>query len=211
MLIIVIVMPMSFGIVPAAQELVLVLLGDQWVSGVVLLQILAVMLPFSMGAVLPAVICESLGKLNAKLLLQITFVGFVIASIRVAYPYGIEAIAGVVVGANIIRFIAYQILMSKFIGVSFRDIVNAHIPGFKASVAVVGGIAVIRWILLDLQPALLLVSEIVVGGVVFLLSALLNPQRLLKEVMLQTISRISDGSRARGRLVNWYCTRILAG
>jgi lipopolysaccharide exporter len=214
MLIAVVVMPISFGIVPAARELVLVLLGDQWMSGIIILQILAVMVPFSMGTVLPAIVCESLGRLNDKFLLQIAFVGLVLALVMLAYPDGIEAIAGAVLIANILRFIAYQMLMGKFIAISLKDILNAHVPGFKASVAVVAGITVVHWVLLDLHPALLLLAEIFTGGSIFLLSVLLNPQRLLKEVILQTIARLNDGTHPNwlnGRVLNWYYTRILAG
>jgi O-antigen/teichoic acid export membrane protein len=214
MLIAVVVMPISFGIVPAARELVLVLLGDQWVSGITILQILALMVPFLMGAVLPAIVCDSLGRLNAKFLLQIAFVGFVILLITLAYPYGVEAIAGVVLVANVLRFITYQVLMRRLIAIPFSEILNAHIPGLTASMAVVVGIVTIHWLLLDLPPGVLLVMKILIGGLVFLLFILLKPQGLLKEVIFQTLARLREGAHPSWlseRVLNWYYKRILAG
>jgi lipopolysaccharide exporter len=214
MLIAVVIMPISFGIVSAAREFMLVVLGEQWVSGIAILQILALTVPFNMGTVLPAIVCDSLGELNAKLLLQVAFVGLAIILIILAYPHGVEAIAGVVVVANIVRFIAYQVLMRKFIAISSREILNAHIPGLIVSMSVVIGITAIHWLLLDLPPGVLLVMEILAGGLGFFLSVLLRPQRFLKEVIVQTLTRLKGTTHPNWlsvRALNWYYTRILAG
>jgi O-antigen/teichoic acid export membrane protein len=213
MLVAVVVMPLSFGVVPAARELVLVLLGDQWMSGIPILQILALMVPFNMGTVLPAIVCDSLGRLNAKFLLQIAFVGLVIALITLAYTHGLPAIAAVVVVANVLRFVAYQVLMRKLIAISFREILNAHIPGLIASMAVVLGITTIHWLLFDLPPGVLLLMEILIGGLGFVFLVILKPQPVLKEVILRTLTGLKGDTHSNwlsGRVVNWYSTRILS-
>jgi len=214
MLIAVVIMPISFGIVSAARELVLVVLGNQWVSGIAILQILALIVPFNMGTVLPAIVCDSLGRLNAKFLLQIAFVGLTIILIILAYPHGVQAIAGVVVVANIVRFVSYQVLMREFIAISFREILDAHIPGLIVSVVVVVGITVIHWLFFDLPPAVLLAMEMLAGGLGFFLLVVLKPQRLLKEVIFKTLMRLKGAEHPNGlgeRALNWYYTRIVAG
>jgi len=214
MLIAIVVMPISFGIVPAARELVLVLLGEQWVSGITTLQILALTVPFLMGTVLPAIVCDSLGQLNAKFLLQIASVGLVFVLVILTYPHGVEMIASVVVIANFFRFIAYQLLMQKLIALSFSKILKAHIPGIIVSIVVVVGITVIHWLMLDLPPGVLLVMEILIGAIGFILSVLLKPPRLLKEVILHNLAKLKGSILPNwwsGRILNWYYTRILSG
>lgn len=212
MLVALVVLPLSFAMIPAARELVLTLLGSQWVSGVVILQILAVFVPFNMGTILPAVVCDSTGKLNAKFYLQLSFVGLVIALIAIAYPYGVQVIAAMVVAANIIRFIAYQVLMQKMISISYRDILKAHVPGLLISAAVVVGIAVVHQLLESLPSVALLLIEILVGVAIFFSIALIKPPGLLKDVIRQTIARLEVG-RPSGwlstRVVSWYQRRVL--
>lgn len=212
MLVAVVVMPLSFAMIPAARELVLTLLGNQWVSGIIILQILAVLVPFNMGTILPAVVCDSTGKLNAKFYLQLSFVGLVIALIAVAYPYGVQVIAATVVGANIIRFVAYQMLMQKMIAISYRDILKAHVPGLLISAAVVVGIIAVRWLLHSLPSGALLLAEILVGVTIFFSFVLMKPPELLKDVIRQTIIRMEGGPSTgwlSGRVMSWYRARIL--
>jgi len=212
MLVAVVAMPLSFAMIPAARELVLTLLGNQWTSGIVILQILAIFVPFNMGTILPAVVCDSTGKLNPKLFLQLSFVGLVIALIAVAYPYGVQVIAAMVVMANIMRFIAYQMLMRKMISISYRDIVKAHVPGLLISAAVVAGIAVVRWLLESLPTGALLLVEILVGVTIFFSLVLMKPSSLLKDVIRQTIARLEAGTSSgwlSTRVVSWYRTRVL--
>lgn len=212
MFIAVLVMPISFGIIPAARELVLTLLGSQWVSGIVILQILAVLVPFIMGTILPAVVCDSTGRLNAKFFLQLLFVGLVITLIATTYSYGVQIIAVMVVIANIIRFIAYQILMRKMIEISYADILKAHVPGLLISAVVVSSIIIARWLLQNLPSGVLLLVEILVGGIIFSSFVLIKPPGLLKDVIRQTLIGLGGGTRVGwldGRFMNWYRTRIL--
>jgi len=214
MFIAVVAMPVSFGIIPAARELVLTLLGSQWVSGIVILQILAVSVPFNMGANLPGIICDATGNLNIKFLLQLTFIVLVIMFVALAYPYGVTAIAVVVVLANIIRFIAYQILMRKIIKISYKDIFKAHLPGIIISAVGVVGITAVHWLFNDSYPAVLLLMEILVGGIILLFFALIKPPQLLKGVIRQILTRLEEGihkGRFGERFITWYRTRILCG
>ena len=212
MLVAVLVMPISFGIIPAARELVLTLLGSRWVSGIVVLQILAVMVPFNMGTALPSIVCDSTAKLNVKLLLQISFVGLVVVLIGLTYHYGINAIAVAVVVANIIRFIAYQILMRRVIAISYTDILKASVPGLLVSAPVVSGIVVTRWLLQDLPSGALLLVEILVGGIIFSSFVLMKPPGLLRDVIRQTLVRLEGGTQIGWfgkKLVYWYKTKVL--
>jgi lipopolysaccharide exporter len=212
MLIALVALPLSLGMIPAARELVLTLLGSKWVSGIVILQILAVLVPFNMGTILPGVLCDSTGKLNAKFFLQLSFVGLVALLIAVAYPYGLQVIAATVVGANVIRFVAYQMLAHKIISISYADVLKAYVPGVLISIVVVLGIFLIRWLLKELPVGALLAAEILMGGVMFFSLVFVKPPNLLKEALQQIMVRLEGSAQAgwmKGRLVTWYRTRIL--
>jgi lipopolysaccharide exporter len=212
MLVALVTLPLSFGMIPAARELVLTLLGSQWVSGIVILQILAVMLPFTMGTILPGVLCDSTGTLNAKFFLQLSFVGLVSLLVGVAYPHGIQLIAEAVVVANVFRFIAYQMLIHKMIYISYGEIVKAHVPGLVVSGAVVCGILGTRWLLHDVPSGALLLAEALSGAAIFFLVVMLKPLGILKDVIRQVLDRLegtSPTSPLAARLVKWYRVKIL--
>jgi lipopolysaccharide exporter len=212
MLVALVALPLSFAMIPAAKEIVLTLLGSQWVSGVIILQILAVLVPFNMGTILPGVVCDSTGRLNPKFFLQFAFVALVILLIGLVYRYGVQAIAMTVVVANIIRFLAYQVLMWRMISISYSDILKAHAPGLFVTVAVVLGIILLRWVLQDLPVGALLLAEVVVGGAIFLSLVLAKPPALLKNVLCQTLSKLegnSQGGWADRSLIRWYRKKVL--
>ena len=130
-----------------------------------------------------------------------------------AYPYGILMVAAVVVVANILRFIAYQLLMHRLIAISFKDILGMHIPAIIISLAVVVGITATRWLLIDLAPSVLLPLEIIIGGLAFSGLILVKPQRGLKGVMIQVLTRVRGENHPNWwheRLLYWYSTRILS-
>lgn len=134
--------------------------------------------------------------------------------VALAYPYGVTAIAVVVVLANIIRFIAYQILMRKIIKISYKDIFKAHLPGIIISAVGVVGITAVHWLFNDSYPAVLLLMEILVGGIILLFFALIKPPQLLKGVIRQILTRLEEGihkGRFGERFITWYRTRILCG
>jgi hypothetical protein len=104
--------------------------------------------------------------------------------------------------------------MQKLIALSFSKILKAHIPGIIVSIVVVVGITVIHWLMLDLPPGVLLVMEILIGAIGFILSVLLKPPRLLKEVILHNLAKLKGSILPNwwsGRILNWYYTRILSG
>jgi lipopolysaccharide exporter len=212
LLIAVVVMPLSFGMIPAARELVLILLGSQWLGGIVILQILAVLVPFNMGTVFPSVVCDSTGRLNKKCFIETSFVGLVMTLVTITYSYGVEVIATMVVIANIIRFIAYQVLMRKMIAISYADILKAHVPGMLISAWVVSGIIAARWLLQDLPSGVLLLAEILVGGIIFSSFILIRPPGHLKDVIRQILVRLEAGAKIGwlgGKLVHWYRAKVL--
>lgn len=212
MLLGVVVMPLSYGMIPAAKELVLTLLGRKWESGTSLLQILAVSVPFIIGTGLPGAICDSTGRLRAKLFLQLCFIALIGMFIGLTYRYGIELIAVAVVSANLVRFIAYQVLMRETLSITYAELLKAHLPGFVISIGVTAGIMLTRLLLKDLPSGLLLMVEVLIGGTIFLSFLLVKPPAVLRDVIREMLTRLDGATQAgsiTGRVMNWYGAKIL--
>jgi len=207
MLVMVVIIPVGFGMMTAARELVLTLLGSKWISGIAILQILSVFIILSMGANLPGILCVSVGKLKGKFVIQLLYIFLVIMLISLTYQYGIETIAMMIVLASIFKFMAYQSLMRSTIGISYSDLFKTLLPGLLVSIAVVIGIISAQYLFRNLPLVALLCMEIIVAGILFILFVIIKPPKLLKEVIKQTLINLGEGKlgdRVRNIAMNWY-------
>jgi hypothetical protein len=88
-----------------------------------------------------------------------------------------------------------------------------HIPAMIVSLAVVVGITATHWLLIEVAPSVLLLLEIVTGGVAFSVLILVKPQRILKRVMIEVLTRLRGEKQPNWwheRLLYWYSSRILS-
>ena len=199
-----IVFPISIGIIPASKELVSCLLGDKWLMGVSILQIMSVLVPFNMGTILPSAICQTKNKLNEQLLLQIFFVIIVVLGIAFTFQYGIFYIALTVTTANIIRFLAYMFLMIKYKTVNYIDIIKMLMPGILMGIIVALFITAFKMLFFDLNKFMLLFLEIITGAIVFYVMLFVLPFPQLKKIISEVKANINLSQRLNKLLFYFY-------
>lgn len=113
----------AVGAVPAARELFLVILGNQWLEGIPLFQVLVLAMPFMFLSSVSGVALEALGWLKTKLVLQIISVVFLVISYLLLYRLGLVGFATAVVASAIFRFLAYMVVIHHVIPGFGRDLV----------------------------------------------------------------------------------------
>lgn len=199
-----VVFPICLGVIPAAKELISTLLGEKWLMGVSILQIMALILPFNMGTILPASIMQAKNKLNEQLILQILFVVIIILGIMILFKFGIIIVALTVTIANIIRYIAYMSLMLKYKILNTFEIINTILPGIFIGIVVSLFIYGISFIFRDLNNFLLLSFEIITGTIILYLSFFVIPLPSLKKVIYEIKGNINISPFLTNILFRFY-------
>jgi len=187
-----IIIPVSMGIIPAAKEIITTMLGTKWLEGVVVLQVLAVSVPFNVMIILPSIVCETRNKLNYQFAIQIIFVISMAGLIGFTFKYGLTAIALSVATANFIRFIIFQALMVKHKIAQGKEIMKALLPGVVISFFVVSCIVILKYYAENMNSLILLIMEIVTGSVVFLFFIFIRPPFSLSITIKNILKNLFD-------------------
>jgi O-antigen/teichoic acid export membrane protein len=160
--------PVACGVIPAAREIITVLLGQQWLEGVPTLQILALFMAFDICSTVPAVICASIGQLKAKFKLQFGFVLLELVLVLGAIPFGLRGIATAVVLANAVRWGTYLMLMRRIFNIPLAVLFGTQLPAIILAIIICGDILLVRLIFSSLTPWILLLLEISSAGIILI-------------------------------------------
>lgn len=170
-------LPLGAGIAVAAPELVAVLLGGQWAVAGRLVPLVVVASVASVLALFPAVMCEAVAVLDAKLGLVVVHLAGLAGLLALARGRGLMALAGAVALAGVIRWILYLLLMRRVLGVRLGEHLAVYLPALAAgaatAVAVAAAGAGLRH--LGVAAALVLSGQVTAGALALLGLLLAGP------------------------------------
>lgn len=129
-----IVMPVSWGLAGAAHEVVIALLGQQWLGAVPVLAILAIAVPFSLLTHFGAILCEATANLNVKIVITLGRIGLLTALLAVLARFGIVGIATAFALSELTTHVAYLVVMKRLLTLSLADLRRAYSVGLAAGV-----------------------------------------------------------------------------
>lgn len=163
---VVLLIPGCAGIAVAAREIVLVVLGSQWVPVITLLPIVAVAGALEVFAHFSGVVCDVRAELNRKMLLQSAYLVILAAALSLAVGSPLWAFATAFAVSKALLTFGYFKLMSTVLGVGILQYARIWRLGLFASVAVASAIAIVRVALIELSTPLVvvLVSEVLAGA-----------------------------------------------
>ena len=198
------------GVFVSAREIVLVLLGEKFVSAIPVVQILAIFIPFPVLSNLSGVLAEASARLNAKIAIQSVYVLALASAFYSVYRlgYGITAFAGVLVVAGALRSAAYALLSRRIIGGGGPQIVRAYLLGPLCGLLLGAALFAVVYPLrlAGLHTFLLFVVELLLGGSLMALVILFGPPneaqtraRPLFRKLLSRISRLLQRAWPEGR------------
>ena len=116
--------PLAAGMIPAANDLTLTLLGPQYKGAGSLVQIIVMAVPSSMIASLCATVCNVRGRVLTRLLQQIVLSPIMWLAVFFAAPWGLRSIAGASVIVQTLRMVAFQSLAQKSLGIGWYDFIR---------------------------------------------------------------------------------------
>jgi len=129
-----IVMPVSWGVAGAAHEVIVTLLGGQWVGAVPVLAILALAVPFTLLTHFGAILCDATASLNVKIAITVGRIGWLAALLAVLSRFGIVGIATAFVLSELITHAAYLVVMRRLLTLGLADQRPAYSVGLATGV-----------------------------------------------------------------------------
>ncbi len=196
-------LPTAAGAAVASDELVAVVLGDQWERAAAVLPLLAAHATLMMLVHYAAIVCEALAVLWQKLVIQVATFAVLAAGFVVVRDDGLEAFAVVMVIAQVVRLIGYWALMARQLGLPAASQPAALLAPAVTAALTAGAIA--GWTAvggrLGLPTALVLMLQIVVGGAVLAWGFWYGPLRRIRDELVERLELADAGGGRTMRTV----------
>lgn len=206
----VVLFPVCAGIAVARREVVLVVLGDQWVQAVSLVPPFALAAALSITSKLDELLAESQDRLHGVMALQYGYLVVLAVLLALAGWSGgpIWVFAAALATGEALRRVAYIAFMRGVTDVPVRAVLQAHLPAVFAVLTVVAATAGTQRLLQHvLPPAALLAAEVVAGVAGLVAGIRLCPWGAVRaDVRIRLV-----GAGGSGRLVAAGMARLLLG
>lgn len=177
----------------ASEDIVMVVLGEEWKAAIPILSILALMVPFKLLSHYGGVICDSTANLNVKLVWETIYI-IVLASIM----YGIRNTnltyySWSILSMEFVKFVAYLVVMKRILKFDWKNIKIAYTPALITSMIVAGSIFLVK-IMIDatnLNYLFKLIIDMATGGIALLIALFLNVNKsILDELNAKVFSQV---------------------
>lgn len=203
------IIPVCLGIMVAAPEIVFIVLGDQWGEAIPVLQVLSLAIPLSFITMFAGIVCDAKAVLNWKIVITITLIVVISGLFYLLRDYGLVGFGFALLISEFVRIVMYQTLMRKVLEISYWKQLRVYLPSLLigSAVAIIVYFASTLLRGLDLPLLAILVSQMMIGAVVFLLMVLLFPHPALKEQLHMVLSRTGTQENSTtfyGRMLTKY-------
>jgi O-antigen/teichoic acid export membrane protein len=163
-----IAVPISLGLLIAADPIVRVLFGDQWLEAIPVLRVLAVYAwVYSLGYHIGDVY-KAIGRPNILLMLTILTFIVIIPSIFIGSYFGLIGIAWGHLFAVLIRRIVSLTLATRFVKVSIVDIIKELKPAFLGGMVMTPITMIVLYLTNTLNPFVQLTLVVLAGAISYL-------------------------------------------
>jgi lipopolysaccharide exporter len=182
-----ILIPLSLGMIPAASELIIVILGSKWQEGIPVFQVLAIAMLFHFSSILAGQYADAHQLLRQRTFIQIVTI-FVMLSAM--FPLAEKGIVGVATGfliGQVFRFFVFLWFIKKWLLFDRKDFLHMYSPGLTIGVASTFGVWLVHHYL-HLSPLVFtLILEVIVGVTVYLVFILFLPNREMRNAIVSLI------------------------
>ncbi len=177
------IIPACIGAAVASEQIVLVMLGDQWTAAIPLLQVMALSVPLLMLNHFAGIICEATNTLNIKAVLHVTSVAAMVTFLYLLKDYGVVGFAFAYLISVALRFFAYTFVMRKVLKLKLRTVAQAYIPAIGTAIITGGAIYLTAFALKNLQaPQLvILIAEAFTGLIMLVTLLFFSPNKRIKK------------------------------
>ena len=179
-------LPLFFGMAVVAPELVLVLIGSQWIPSILPLRVLCISGAIAVLNIgVPAVFLAK-GKPGVNLKLSLLQMGLLIPSLLFAVRYGILGVSITVSAISLIVWLVRQIFVHQVINLSFKNYLLSLRPALIASLIMTIGLLILRYLLnqfFNPSVLVLLVLDLFWGAALYIASLKIGRSRAFAEII----------------------------
>ncbi|SHJ58944.1 Membrane protein involved in the export of O-antigen and teichoic acid [Hymenobacter daecheongensis DSM 21074] len=192
-LIAMVITPVCAGVMVAAPEIVLVMLGPHWLEAIPILRVICATYALSAVTMFAGVVCDATAVLTWKLNLNVFYVLLLAGLMFFCSRYGLLGVAWALVAGELVRTLLYTVLMRRVLAAPPLSLLRAYGPGVLAGLLAALGIAAVRHSLqpLGVPTVVLLGLEMLVGAVVLGSLGLLYPPAQLRDVLRRLLARLT--------------------
>jgi len=187
-----ILLPLSAGMAVAAPEIILVVLGPQWVGAIDVLPWLLLASAIAMTGHFAGIVAEAQAALNAKILIAVTANVTIAGLLWLAQGQPLAAYGAAVAVSTAVSHIGYVAVIARTLETSFRSLVRPYARAVLGAAGVAAAVAGARLVLVQEGAALgiVLAGEVLAGAIAISLMFRLGPLRPFRD---DIVSRLADG------------------
>lgn len=163
-----IAVPIALGLIIAADPIVRLVFGNQWLEAIPVLRVLAVYAwVYSIGYHIGDVY-KAIGRPDINLKLSILTVIVIVPSLLIGSKFGLIGIGWGHLTAVLIRRIISLTLATRFVKVSIVDIIKELKPAALGALVMVPGTLVVLFLTGNINPFIQLILVVLAGAVLYL-------------------------------------------
>jgi O-antigen/teichoic acid export membrane protein len=132
----IILIPITIGIIPMAQNIITLYLGNKWNEAVPVFQVLVISITFAAIINISGSILQAVGKLKKIFFIEIFHILLLITSIIVLSNYGLIGFAIAITLCRFIRFILYSVVVNKYLNVLSSKFLKLFFVNTIAGIAI---------------------------------------------------------------------------
>jgi lipopolysaccharide exporter len=204
-----IILPLNAGMAVAAREIVLVVLGPQWVGSIDVMPWLLLSSSVALIGHFAGLVAEAQAALNAKMLIAGLSAGVLVLLLSLAQGRSLAAYGAALAATAFVSHLGYLWLLTRTLETSLLTLVRPYGPALLGAVSVAASISGCRFLLLELAAppiSLLLTAEVLTGAVTLAMLFRYGPLRVFRADLATRIARAGLLDTAHGfpgRAVQW--------
>lgn len=205
-----ILVPACLCMTSAARELVLVILGDKWMDGVTVFQVLAIGMMFHFASIYPGQYADVHKYLRWRTFIQVLTIIVMFAAMTVLGSKGMVGVAAGFVIGQVFRFFIYVYFIKKWLLFGFTDFLQIYSPGILLGIISASGIWLVHSNLQTSLPLVTLIIEVVVGMILYIVSMRYLQLREMKNVLrnLERLIVIGDNPDIFSKTFKNFLTQL---
>ncbi len=193
-----IIFPLNAGMAVAGREIVLVMLGEQWVGAINVLPWLLLSSSLALVGNAAGVVAEAQAALNAKMLIAGGSAVTLGLLLLLAKGGPLAAYGAALAATSLVSHVGYLLVLTRTLDTSFWALVRPYGPAAIGALMVAGAIGATRLVLLQAGTAVtvVLLAEIMVGIISLALVFRFGPLRPFRADLAQ---RLANSGVLEGR------------
>lgn len=194
----IVLFPFTFGISGGAREIVLIVLGLKWTTGIPVLRILSFGVAFNLVSSLNGIVLDAVGALNRKILIVIVRILTMLLLCLSLIQYQLIGFSIAMTITGLIYWVLSTIVVTSILNIRLKEIIGSLYTTVITGVVAYCSISIVSYLAMNKSYSVImtLLVEVVIGLLsIIIWFFILCPKNIRKTVLQQIGSRLSTKNR----------------